>query len=112
MAKRQPAKKPTPPPVTDLSEFQSAYGGEYAKIVAHPAFLAGMQLLNVRKMNEIALLTDGDIVQRGREILASLRGHLQHENDLISLHKKQEFALPFEEEEQYLSPEAVGEVQA
>ena len=107
------AKKPKTinPIPADLDEFQVQYGAEWLSITKSPAFLAGMQLLNVRKLKGLTALTDEQIEKNGREILSDLRGHLQHEEDLLTLHDKREFRFPVEEETEYLSPEAAAEME-
>jgi hypothetical protein len=109
--KKKEPKAPVPIP-SDLEEFQSQYGNEWLQITRHPAFIAGTQLLNIRKLKEITTLSDDQIERNGREILASLRGHLQHEDDLFTLHSKSEFKLPTDDQEEYLSPEEAAEHEA
>lgn len=104
--------KPKPPIPTDLEEFQSQYGAEWSQIVRSPAFIAGTQLLNIRKLKSITGISDEQIEKNGREILADLRGHLKHEDDLFSLHTQSEFAMPTEETDEYMSPEQASEMEA
>ena len=98
-------------PMSDLEDFQAQFGADFKKLTEHPAFQAAMQLLNIRKLEKVTNLQDSDIEKNGREILADLRGHLQHENDLVSLPEKKEFKLPFDEPDVYLSPEQVAEAE-
>lgn len=104
----------SPAPATifnDLQEFQQAYGPDWLRIVQSAPFKAGLLLLNIRKLDSITTLTNGDIEKNGREILADLRGHMKHENDLMSLHTMQDFVLHGEEPEEYFSPEQVAEME-
>jgi hypothetical protein len=110
MAKKQP--KPKTPIPTDLEEFQSQYGGDWLKITQHPAFIAGTQLLNIRKLKSVTSLSDEQIEKNGREILADLRGHMKHEDDLFTLHTQSESAIPVEEQEFYVSPEEAAQLEA
>jgi hypothetical protein len=104
-------KIPTQIP-TDLEEFQSQHGPDWLRIIQHPVFVAGMQFLNVRKLKEITNLQDEQIEKNGREILASLRGQLKHEDDLFTLHTQSESAIPIEEQEFYVSPEEAAQLEA
>src|SRR5437899_2238502 len=101
------SKSAKPPQITasDLEEFQAAYGNDWIQIIKTPAFRSAMQLLNVQKMESITNLPNEQIEKNGREILADLRGHLQHENNLLILHEKRDTKLPWEEQEEYFSPE-------
>ncbi len=110
MAKKQP--KPKTPIPTDLEEFQSQHGPDWLNIIRHPAFIAGMQFLNVRKLKEITNLPDEQIEKNGREILASLRGQLKHEDDLFTLHTQSEQVMPVEEQDFYVSPEEAAMLEA
>ncbi len=105
--------KPKPPTQvpTDLEEFQSQYGGDWLKITQHPAFMAGMQLLNVRKFKGITFLSNEEIEKHSKEILSNLIGHLKHEEDLFTLHEKREEELISDEGFEYLSPEQAAEQQ-
>src|SRR5438045_4174528 len=99
-----------PAPATifsDLKEFQQAYGDQWLRIAQSETFRDGLLLLNIRKLDSITGLTNGDIETNGREILADLRGHMILENDLMTLHSKKDFTLPTEEPEEYFSPEQV-----
>lgn len=109
MKKKKPEPAPKVKPISGLDEFKAQYGNDYQKIISHPAFLAGMQLLDVLKLRTIASLQDEDIEKNSREILADFRGYLQHVNDLVTLNDRQDFRLPIEEPDIYLSPEQVGE---
>jgi hypothetical protein len=91
--------------ITDLEEFQAAYGGDWLKITQMPAFRAGLQLLNVRKLDEITSLSNEDIDKHALLILSDLIGQLKHENNMFNLHKEQSFRLPMDEEVRYVSPE-------
>ncbi len=105
MAKKR-AKPLTPTQIpSDLEEFQSQYGGDWLNITRSPAFIAGTQLLNIRKLKSVTNLSDEQIEKNGREILADLRGHMKHEDDLFSLHNQTDFTLPVEEADEYISPE-------
>ncbi len=111
--KKKVSKPKTPAPIpTDLEEFQSQYGIEWLQIIKHPAFIAGMQFLNVRKLREVTSLSDEQIEKNGREILASLRGQLKHEDDLFTLHAQSESAMPVEEPDFYISPEEAAQLEA
>jgi len=71
--------------MTDLEIFQRDHGDQWNSIIEHPSFGAAMQFLNARKINEVSQLSDEDIEAKGKLILADLRGHLNHENDLMRL---------------------------
>jgi hypothetical protein len=87
--KKVPVKKkpqpevssPAAPVTTDLEEFKKSHGADYARLIQHPAFRAATLLLNIRKLDSLTNLTNEDIAEHGREILADLRGHLKHENN-------------------------------
>lgn len=100
-----------PPTVSGYDEFKKAYGLDWINIVRHPAFLAAMQLLSAKKLNSVALLSDEYIATYGKEVLSDLRGHMRHENDLLTLHEQEDFKLPFEETEEYFSPEQVAKLE-
>ncbi len=109
MAKKK-SKSLTPTKIpSDLEEFQSQYGADWVNIKQHPAFMAGMQLLNVRKFKGITFLSNEEIEKHSREILADLIGHLKHEEDLFTLDEKREEQIIPEEGFEYLSPEQVAE---
>ncbi len=112
--KKKSVKKPlTPTQIpSDLEEFQSQYGGDWLQITRHPAFIAGTQLLNIRKLKSVTNLSDEQIEKNGREILADLRGHMKHEDDLFTLHTQTESALPIEEQDYYISPEEAAQLEA
>lgn len=93
----------------DLKQFQAKYGSDWKKIVDSPTYQAGVQFLRNRKLERVALLSEADIEKNAREHLADLRGYLQHENDLNSIYEMTEFTIPFEEPDQYLSPEQEAE---
>ncbi len=110
---KQKSKSKTPVPIpTDLEEFQSQYGQDWLQIIKHPAFIAGMQFLNVRKLREVTSLSDEQIEKNGREILSSLRGQLKHEDDLFTLHAQTESVIPVEEQDFYISPEEAAQLEA
>lgn len=102
---------PVATPPTDFEEFQRAYGDEWLRTIQSPGFRAAMQLLNIRKLESITNLSNEQIEKNGREILSDLKGHLQHENDLLTLHEKRDFKTPFEEEEEYFPPEQIVEIE-
>lgn len=107
--KKTPEPTVTPKDASDLELFQSEHGLEWQKITSHPAFLAGLQLLNVRAFNEITSLSFEDIDKYGLLILSVLIGRLKHEQDMKTLHKEQTFTFPVEEETDYVSPEEQAE---
>ncbi len=110
--KKKVVKSKTPAQIpTDLEEFQSQYGSDWLKITQHPAFMAGMQLLNVRKFKGITFLSNEEIEKHSREILSNLIGHLSHEEDLFTLHEKQEEQIIPNEDFDYISPERASEIQ-
>lgn len=49
-----------------------------------------MSLLNLSKISTIQNLSDDDIEKNGKLILADLRGHLTHENELFALATKED----------------------
>lgn len=108
--KEKVAGKPDPI-LSDLDEFQQAYGPDWLRIVQSAPFKAGLLLLNIRKLDSITSLTNEQIEQNGREILADLRGHMILETDLMSLHTMKESGLPTEETEEYFSPTQVAEME-
>lgn len=105
--KKSVAQKPTEPkPVTtDLQMFQEQYGADWQRLLETPAFRAGLLLLNTRKLDQIASLSNEDVENYSIGILAELIGQLKHENQMFNLHKEKEYKLPLEEEDEYLSPE-------
>lgn len=98
------------PSLTSLEEFQKAYGAQWLQIVQSTPFREAMYLLNKVKHDQITNLSDDDIEKNGREILADLRGHLKHEDNLLTLHSRTE-EFPTEEVEEYLSPEQIAEIE-
>lgn len=90
--------------MSDLENFQKEHGDQWATITQHPAFGAAMSLLNLRKIAGIAALSDEQIEKDGKLILADLRGHLNHENDLINLSTVQEFDFGIPVPETYPDP--------
>ena len=107
--KKKSAPKPVPKQIDDLEEFQATYGADWHKITQMAAFRAGLQLLNVRKLDEITSLSNEDIETHGLLILANLIGLLKHENDMFNLHKEKPFTYPMDEEVVYISPEEQAE---
>jgi len=108
--KHKPKSSPAPA-ISDLEEFQQVHGPAWLRMVQSDHFRAGLLLLNIRKLQSIATLTNQDIAAFSREIVADFRGHTKLENDLMSLHTMQEFTLPSEEAEEYFSPEQVAEME-
>lgn len=92
-----------------LKMFQAKYADTWKKIIDSPAYVAGMQFLRNKKLDAIANLQDVDIEKNGREIAADLRGFLQLENELLKLPEMSDFTLPFEEPDEYISPEQEAE---
>lgn len=95
----------------DLKQFQAKYASTWKQIIDTPAYQAGIQFLRNRKLDSIANLNEEQMEKNSREYLADLRGFLQLENEMATLHEMTEFTLPFEEPEVYLSPEQVEENQ-
>lgn len=91
--------------MSTLTAFQKQHGAAYGQLVRSPAFQAALQLLNLRKIERISSLSDLEIETSGKLILADLRGHLSHENDLMSLHVQQETELSDLGPETYPDPE-------
>ena len=115
MRKKKAVKRSSPQPTsapasTDLQEFQKAYGAALLQITQSTPFREAMYLLNKAKLASITGLTDEHIEKNGREILADLRGHLKHEDDLMSLPTRTE-EFPTEEAEEYWSPTQTAEFQ-
>ena len=109
--KKSVKRRPQPtasPAVTDLQEFQKAYGAALLQITQSTPFREAMYLLNKAKLASITGLTNEHIERNGREILADLRGHLKHEDDLMSLPTRTE-EIAIDELEEYLSPTQVAE---
>jgi hypothetical protein len=79
--------------MTSAQEFQHKHGEAYSKLVRSGAFQDGMFLLNSEKLKRITILTNDEIANHSREILADLRGHLQHEINLATLHDRRNFDL-------------------
>lgn len=88
-----------------LRDFQGAYAPAWKQFIESDASRAGMQYLKIQKLERIASLPDEEIEKHGREILSDLRGYLQYENDLSTLADKTDFTIPFEQVEEYRSPE-------
>jgi hypothetical protein len=98
--------KEVPKDIQDLEEFQAQYGEQFQKITQMPAFRAGLQLLNVRALDEITSLSNEDIEKYAPMILANLIGMLKHENNIFNLHKEQSFRVPIGDDDVvYMSPE-------
>lgn len=108
---RKKVLKSKPPIPSDVEEFQAQYAGDWIQIIRSPAFIAAMQLLNIRKLKTLTNLSPMEIERNGRELLSNLVGQLQHEDDLFTLHSKREGELPAEEEMIYMSPEEAEEHQ-
>ena len=106
----QPQIQPNPN-ITDLEEFQAAYGDKWIDTIRSPWFNAAMSLLNSRKLKFIESLTNEEIEKFGTIVLADLRGHLNHEHDLATLHLQQEKMPTGEEEVDYFPPEAIAEIE-
>jgi hypothetical protein len=98
--------------MSDLENFQREHGDQWTSITQHPAFSAAMSLLNLRKIAGVAVLTDEQIEKDGKLILADLRGHLSHENDLINLSTAQEFVFGEPLRETYPDPATESEQSA
>lgn len=109
-AKSQPQPAKFSPRLTDLQEFQKAYGPQWLSIVRSEACREGMFLLNRSKLDLITNLSNEDIEKHSREILSDLRGHLKHEMDMVTLHTREE-ALPGEETEDYFSPDQIAKIE-
>ena len=93
----------------DLKQLQAKYASTLKQIVESPAYQAAVQFLRNRKTDSIAMLSPDQIEKSSKEILGDLRGYLQHENELSGLHEMTEFTIPFEEPDQYISPEQEAE---
>ena len=112
MKKKKQEPKIVPKDIQDLEEFQAVFGPDWQKITMMPAFRAGMQLLNVRALNEIASLSNEDIEKYGLLFLSILVGQLKHENSIFNLHNEKTFKLPSGDDEvEYVSPEQEAELQ-
>ena len=113
MKKKKAVKRSSPQPTStpqysDLAEFQKAYGAALLQITQSTPFREAMYLLNKAKLASITGLSNENIERNGREILADLRGHLKHEDDLMSLPTRTE-EIAIDEPEEYLSPTQVAE---
>jgi hypothetical protein len=115
-AARPPAEPPptTPKPsvVLEPDDFQRTYGDLWLGIVTSAPFQAALLTLNVQKLKDITSLTYEQIKEHGELIVSDLKGHLQLEENLLTLHTKKEFSLPFDEPEEYFSPEQVAELES
>ena len=109
--KKTPEITVTPKDASNLELFQAEHGADWQRITAHPAFLAGLQLLNIRAFNELTSLSFEDIDKYGLLILSVLIGRLKHEQDMKKLHEEQTFTFPQDEEVEYISPEEEAEHQ-
>ena len=74
-----------------------------------PVYQAGTQFIRNRALEKVALLSEEQIEKNGREHLAELRGILRHENEMDTLHQMTDFTIPFEEPDEYISPEQEAE---
>ncbi len=77
--------------MNDLERFQAEHGAAWAATTQSPSFLAAFSIANIEKLQSIAALSDDEIATRGQVILADLRGHLNYETALISLHQPKKF---------------------
>lgn len=94
----------------DLREFQAKYADAWHKFVTSPAGVAGLQFLRNRKLDSVANLNEEQIENHSRQHLSELRGFLQLETEMTRLHEMTEFTLPFEEPDEYISPEQEAEM--
>lgn len=78
--------------MTALEQFQERHGGEWVAITATDAFRSALSVCNYEKIQEIATLSDQDILERSQVILSDLRGHLRYEIALTGLHEKKTLA--------------------
>jgi hypothetical protein len=108
---KKKTEKPVPKQINDLEEFQAAYGEQWMNITRMPVFRAGLQLLNVRKLNEITSLSNEEIEKHAAIILSELLGLLRHENAIFGLHEEKTFKFPLEDDEEYFSPEQVAQLE-
>ena len=106
-----PNPQTAPHIVTKIEEWQAAYGDEWSRIVTSPAFTNALWVLHNEKLKEMTTLTPEQIGDHGKERLAEFKGYLTHEEDLLTLHTKREFSLPYEEPEEYLPPEVVAKLE-
>lgn len=74
--------------MTDLEEFQSQHGREWADIVRSTAFPAALSIATAEKIQSFVNLTDEKIATQAHIILADLRGHLRYEQALLGLHEQ------------------------
>lgn len=95
----------------DLKQFQAKYSGDWRKFIQSDAGVAGLQFLRNRKLEQLAKYSPEEIEKFGVQIAAGLQGQLQFENEILNLPEMEEFKLPFDEPEVYLSPEQVAETQ-
>lgn len=74
------------------------------------AFQAGMQYLRNKKLEEMALYSQEDLLKFGHLLQAEQRGFLQLENRMYTLPEVEDFSLPVSDESfEYLSPEQEAE---
>ena len=78
------------PVLTDLAAFQKQWGAQWSTAIRSPMFQTAIVLLNLRKLKGITNLSDDEIAKNGNLLLADLRGHLKHEEDLMTLHSQAE----------------------
>jgi hypothetical protein len=95
----------------DLKQFQAKYASQWKKIVDSAPYQAGTQFIRNRALERVSLLSEDEIEKHSREHLAELRGILRHENDMGTLHEMTDFTIPFEESDEYISPEQEVEMQ-
>lgn len=76
-----------------VKDFQREHGPEFAKIIGSPAFMAAMELLDHEKADDITNLPNEDVEKYARIILADLRGHMKHEENLMTLHERKTFVI-------------------
>lgn len=95
----------------DLKQFQAKYAESWRKFVKSDTGSAGLQFLRNRKLDQLARFSSEEIEKFGVQIAAGLQGYLQFENEVLNLSEMEDFKLPFDEPEVYLSPEQVAETQ-
>lgn len=92
-----------------LKGFQGTYAYDWKKIVDSPQYQAAIQFLRNRKLESIANLSEEDVDKYSKEIVGGLKGFLQLENEMGKLHEMTDFTVPFEEPDDYISPEQEAE---
>lgn len=95
--------------MTPVELFQREHGAEWASLVRSPAFNAALLLVNAETVQAITTLSNEEIEERGKIILADLRGRLAHEAHLISLSVVQTGPLNDLPEATYPDPEDEAE---